>query len=432
MAVAVENVQVRWRGAACFQLFRRFRPEEHRGRSPSQVDSQLLLGDSDRLLAGVARLFYRHVEEGEAFVSAGLQTTSCENKGRGVLLTAADFDEVNFTGQANCKKRFSLSRLYNYFWQPALIEQIYSLLKNIAALSEFKKEMAVLAAIYTERLLKRHPTLRLTKRNWRPLLIAALHLASKTWEDVHAWNSDLSAYLRVAIGLDYPVRCLHRLELLILTGLDYRIDISGELYASYYFALTEEIQRKNTPPQLLNESLLASSLGHTVEATSTMASERDIQSLCGSPTPSSSSHRVPWSRFFMSARTRRMSRTSSLSTCLASQPEEDPSKVKHRIARLDAQNPFVGYIRHAPQASAPSPYISKVASQKHQRKRDRAATTLWNCWVSWQLAVDSMLLACKSTVRSWSSPWMFGKFSPNLWRRERCQECSGVDLVMGH
>lgn len=365
MAVAVQNVQVRWRGAACFQLFRRFRQEEHHGRRPSQVDSQLLLGDSDRLLAGVARLFYRHVEDGEAFVS-GLQTTACENKDRGVLLTAADFDEVNFTGQANCKRRFSLSRLYNYFWQPALIEQIYSLLKNIAALSEFKKEMAVLAAIYTERLLKRHPTLRLTKRNWRPLLIAALHLASKTWEDVHAWNSDLSAYLRVAIGLDYPVRSLHRLELLVLTGLDYRIDISGELYASYYFALTEEIQRKNTPPQLLNESLLASSLGQTVEATSTMASERDIHSLCGSPTPSSSSHRVvPWSRLQPDLDAGSM------------QPEEHPTKMKHRIARLDTQNPFVGYIRHAPQASAPSPYISKVASGKHQRrKRDRAATTL--------------------------------------------------------
>lgn len=385
MAVAVQNVQVRWRGAACFQLFRRFRPEEHSGRRPSQVDSQLLLGDSDRLLAGVARLFYRHVEEGEAFGPVGLQSTMCENKGRGVPLTAADFNEENFIGQPNCKKRFSLSRLYNYFWQPALIEQIYSLLKNIAALSEFKKEMAVLAAIYTERLLKRHPTLRLTKKNWRPLLIAALHLASKTWEDVHAWNSDFSVYLRVAVGLDYPVRSLHRLESQILTGLDYRMEISGELYASYYFALTEEIQRSNTPPQLPNESLLASSLGQTVEANSTMASERDIQSLCGSPTPSSSSaHRAPWNRLFIShARTRRMSRTSSLSTCLDRQPDPaslpgDQSKAKpERIARLDTQNPFVGYIRHAPQASAPSPYISKVETGKNQRrKRDRAATTL--------------------------------------------------------
>jgi len=75
-----------------------------------------------------------------------------------------------------------------------------------------------------------------------------------------------------------------------------------------------------------------------------------------------------------------MSRTSSLSTCLDRQPEDQITKVKPQIAiaRLDAQNPFVGYIRHAPQASAPSPYISKVetSGKNQRRKRDRAATTL--------------------------------------------------------
>ncbi|CAL1155701.1 unnamed protein product, partial [Cladocopium goreaui] len=286
------QVQVRtWRGAACFQSFRRrFHHEECCERRPSQVDSRLLFGDSDRLLAGVARLFYRHTVEGDAFESGYLlKITAPEQKGRGVPLRAADFDEVNFAEQLNCRRRFSLSQLWRYFRQPALVDEIYQLLKNIAALSEFKKEMAVLAAIYTERLLKRHPALRLTKKNWRPILIAALHLASKTWEDVHAWNSDFSAYLQAALGLHYPVQSLHRLELQMLTALDYHMEVPGELYVSYYFALTEEIQRAHTPPHL-NESLLASSLQPTLEANSTMASERDIQSC--SPTSSASSRRT--------------------------------------------------------------------------------------------------------------------------------------------
>lgn len=259
----------RWRGAACFQsLGFGFRKEEEIERRPSQVDLRLLSTDSDRLLAGVARLIYRHVAEGDALESAGLKLTAPESKGRGVPLRAGDFDEVHFTAKPNFRRRFSLSRLWQCFRQPALVDEIYALLQNVAALTEFKKEIVVLAAIYTERLLKRHPTLRMTKGNWRPILIAALHLASKTWEDVHAWNSDFSAYLRVAIGLQYPVRSLHRLELQMLTGLDYHMEVCGELYASYYFALTEEVQRTHTPSYLLNESMLASSLGPAVEGSS--------------------------------------------------------------------------------------------------------------------------------------------------------------------
>eukprot|EP00913_Durusdinium_trenchii_P032850 g30753.t1 len=53
------------------------------------------------------------------------------------------------------------------------------------------------------------------------------------------------------------------------------------------------------------------------------------------------------------------------------------SKAKLKVVRLDLKNPFVGYIRHAPHASAPSPYISREASgRKEKRRRERAATTL--------------------------------------------------------
>eukprot|EP00435_Cladocopium_sp_Y103_P000422 s3131_g1.t1 len=106
-----QQVQVRrWRGAACFQSFRRrFHDEEECcERRPSQVDSRLLFGDSDRLLAGVARLFYRHTVEGDAFESSGLKITVPEQKGRGVPLRAADFDEVHFAEQLNCKRSLSL------------------------------------------------------------------------------------------------------------------------------------------------------------------------------------------------------------------------------------------------------------------------------------------------------------------------------------
>ncbi|CAJ1331512.1 unnamed protein product [Effrenium voratum] len=256
------HLETNWRGAQCVQaLFGRFRRQEHYERRPSEVDERLMGSDTDRLLAGVARLFYRHIAEGDALESSGSKAVSPQNgkPSQGAPLTASDFNEELFSEQPNCKRRFSMRRFWRYFRQPALADQIYALLKNIAELSEFKKEMAVLAAIYTERLLKRHPNLHLTKDNWRPLLIASLHLASKTWEDVHAWNSDFSHYLRVVIGLQYSARSLFCLEQKMLVGLDYHMEVCGELYASYYFALTEEAQRHSLLQSLHQESLMAGS-----------------------------------------------------------------------------------------------------------------------------------------------------------------------------
>ncbi|CAJ1457124.1 unnamed protein product [Effrenium voratum] len=94
----------------------------------------------------------------------------------------------------------------------------------------------------------------------------------------------------LALGLrdiDWPnARSLFCLEQKMLMGLDYHMEVCGELYASYYFALTEEAQRHSLLQSLHQESLMASS---GLDVSSTMASERDV-SLGGSPTPSSS----PW------------------------------------------------------------------------------------------------------------------------------------------
>eukprot|EP00747_Dinoflagellata_sp_TGD_P178756 gnl/TRDRNA2_/TRDRNA2_28302_c0_seq2.p1 gnl/TRDRNA2_/TRDRNA2_28302_c0~~gnl/TRDRNA2_/TRDRNA2_28302_c0_seq2.p1 ORF type:complete len:293 (+),score=29.16 gnl/TRDRNA2_/TRDRNA2_28302_c0_seq2:239-1117(+) len=108
--------------------------------------------------------------------------------------------------------------------------------------------MVVLAAIYVERLLSSHAGVRLTVTNWRPILVAGLLLASKTWEDVSPWNAEFSAYLHQSAGVRYPPRSLYSLESRFLAALGYRADVAGELYAAYYFAL-KEAERPRTPSE---------------------------------------------------------------------------------------------------------------------------------------------------------------------------------------
>jgi len=319
----------------------------------------------------VARTIYRHVAEGESRLPTEGHafkpgSPGAAKRGPSAPLRAADFDEELFLERPNCSRKFSLKRFLRRFRRKALADEIYELLKQVSALTEFKKEMAIIAIIYIERLLKRHPTLCLTKGNWRPVLVAALHLASKTWEDVHAWNADFANYLQVVLGLRYPVRNLHQLEVKMLMGLDYHMEVCGELYASYYFALTEDLRASQTSAGRGNDSLLASSLGlcpSTLEGNSTLASERDRSSNPGSPTPSSaSSQRATWNRSLLSSvKARRMSRTSSQATFLNSlSPQDEVPDAQSGFCpvRLDAVNPYVGYFRHAPRAQAPSTYLA--------------------------------------------------------------------------
>eukprot|EP00439_Symbiodinium_sp_Y106_P040795 s653_g5.t1 len=185
-------------------------------------------------------------------------------------------------------------------------------------------------------------------------------------QDVHAWNADFANYLQVVLGLRYPVRNLHQLEVKMLMGLDYHMEVCGELYASYYFALTEDLRASQTSAGRGNDSLLASSLGlcpSTLEGNSTLASERDRSSNPGSPTPSSaSSQRATWNRSLLSSvKARRMSRTSSQATFLNSlSPQDEVPDAQSGFCpvRLDAVNPYVGYFRHAPRAQAPSTYLA--------------------------------------------------------------------------
>jgi len=99
-------------------------------------------------------------------------------------------------------------------------------------------ELVVLCAIYMERLLRSTPAVQITQCNWRAVTIAALFAASKVWEDIHPWNSDFAVVLYRAVGVRFwEPMSLYRLESRLLEGLNWRMAVTGETYAAYFFAL---------------------------------------------------------------------------------------------------------------------------------------------------------------------------------------------------
>lgn len=128
------------------------------------------------------------------------------------------------------------------------IEEISSFLQRISVHAMLSSECIVICLIYIERLMQAID-LRLRKENWRPIVLTALLLASKVWEDVSSWTAEFSQ-----IAPDYSVRGINQMEAAFLAALKFRCHVSGQEYARYYFALRSQIQNRHGHAQLMAQA----------------------------------------------------------------------------------------------------------------------------------------------------------------------------------
>lgn len=216
-------------------------------RMPSRVSPQLV-GDSEdsAVMAGVARLLYRHLAEGQgghaAFpppIREDLDVVPGTPR-RGDFSTAHLDEELFFRPHARfsfvCagRRRFCCRRQ-----RQDSSDAIFSLLQRVCGVGCFGTELVVLCAIYVERLLRLAPVC-LSRENWRPIVLVALLVASKVFEDIHPWNADFAAVVHRALGLSLlQPSALYVLESRFLECLRWNASVSGEEYARYYFALRD-------------------------------------------------------------------------------------------------------------------------------------------------------------------------------------------------
>jgi len=169
-------------------------------------------------------------------------------------LDSGAFDEEQFLQQRSpcCSRLKSWGCLERFYGRrPQLCtESLQLVLRQLGALSMPSGEgegtqqetpsaavLTVLCAVYVDRLLRRNPALCFTARNWRILVVAAMRVASKAHEDIHAWNADFSLYLQSIMGVPLSARSLHSLELRFLAGLGFRLEVHNDLYTAYAVAL---------------------------------------------------------------------------------------------------------------------------------------------------------------------------------------------------
>ena len=72
----------------------------------------------------------------------------------------------------------------------------------------------------------------LTAQTWRPVLMCALLLAHKVWQDHACWNIEFTQ-----VYPQFSLNAINRLEKRFLERINWQLSIKQSLYAQYYFAL---------------------------------------------------------------------------------------------------------------------------------------------------------------------------------------------------
>jgi len=118
-------------------------------------------------------------------------------------------------------------------------ETIFHTLHSVYSCARFPSECLIISLVYIERLIAVAGAPILCT-SWRPILLAALILAQKVWDDRSLHNVDFSMFCPM-----FTLKEINHLEKKFLELIEYDVSVSTSLYASYYFQLRTLCQREN-------------------------------------------------------------------------------------------------------------------------------------------------------------------------------------------
>ncbi|XP_040134150.1 cyclin-Y isoform X2 [Ictidomys tridecemlineatus] len=144
-------------------------------------------------------------------------------------------------------------------------KQIYRFVRTLFSAAQLTAECAIVTLVYLERLLT-YAEIDICPANWKRIVLGAILLASKVWDDQAVWNVDYCQILK-----DITVEDMNELERQFLELLQFNINVPSSVYAKYYFDLRSLAEANNLSFPL---EPLSRERAHKLEAISRLCEDK--------------------------------------------------------------------------------------------------------------------------------------------------------------
>ncbi|XP_056276860.1 cyclin-Y-like [Pseudoliparis swirei] len=153
----------------------------------------------------------------------------------------------------------------DYDRRPPDQKQIYRFVRTLFTSARLTAECAIVTLIYLERLLT-YAEIHIGPGNWKRIVLGAILLASKVWDDQAVWNVDYCQILK-----EITVEDMNELERQFLELLQFNINVPSSVYAKYYFDLRSLSESNDLSFPL---EPLSRDKAHKLEAISRLSDDR--------------------------------------------------------------------------------------------------------------------------------------------------------------